>query len=80
MSRENKGKPVTPTHVMVSTYADTFQNYTSHKIIHIIVVDIVISMHTGELPTSGNVRGITSWNDELFVVIHRSPDIDVYDI
>ena len=43
-------------------------------------VDIVISMHTGKLPTSGDVRGITSWNDELYVVTSESPDIDVYDI
>ena len=33
-----------------------------------------------KLPTSGDVRGITSWDDELFVVTWQSPDIDVYDI
>ena len=33
-----------------------------------------------KLPASGNVQGITSWNDELYVVILKSPDIDVYDI
>ena len=33
-----------------------------------------------KLPTSGFVQGITSWNDELFVVTPLSPDIDVYDI
>ena len=30
--------------------------------------------------TSDDVRGITCWNDELFVVIFLSPDIDVYDM
>ena len=33
-----------------------------------------------KLPTSGEVQGITSWNDELFVVTVWSPDIDVYEI
>ena len=33
-----------------------------------------------KLPTSGCVKGITSWNDELYVVTSRSPEIDVYDI
>ena len=33
-----------------------------------------------KLPTSGCVRGITSSNEELYVVTYRSPDIDVYDI
>ena len=36
--------------------------------------------HTVKLPTSGYVFGITSWNDELYVVTSGSPDIDVYDI
>ena len=30
--------------------------------------------------TSGNVRGIASWNEELYIVTAQSPDIDVYDI
>ena len=33
-----------------------------------------------KLPTSGFVGGITSLNDELYVVTNESPDIDVYDI
>ena len=33
-----------------------------------------------KLPTSGEVRGITSSNKELYVVTSGSPDIDVYDI
>ena len=33
-----------------------------------------------KLPTPRSVRGITSSNDELYVVTSRSPDIDVYDI
>ena len=36
--------------------------------------------HTVNLPTSGKVHGITSWNDELYVVTKGSHDIDVYDI
>ena len=36
--------------------------------------------HTVKLPTSGYVQGITSSNDELYVVTYQSPDIDVYDI
>ena len=37
-------------------------------------------IHTAKLPTSGYVQGITSSNDELYVVTSESPDIDVYDI
>ena len=33
-----------------------------------------------KLPTSISVQGITSLNDELYVVTNKSPDIDVYDI
>ena len=33
-----------------------------------------------KLPTSRSVLGITSLNDELYVVTNKSPDIDVYDI
>ena len=35
---------------------------------------------TGKLPTSGSVQGITSSNNELYVVTSESPDIEVYDI
>ena len=62
-------------------YADSFRNYTLHEIISIVhnIVVVVISP-TGKLPTSGEVQGITSWNDELYVVTYQSPYIDVYDI